>query len=159
MVEGILFSGSFCAIFWLKERGLMPGLTLSNEYISRDEGQHVEGAQMIHELLLEKADQKTVHAIVREAVAIEIEFICDSLPCKLIGINSKTMSEYIKYVANRFLKQFGYDILYPNVTQPFPFMDRICLDGKANFFEVRSSQYNKLAPSTAGQNGDPYADI
>lgn len=155
-VEGIFFSGSFCSIFWLKERGIMPGLTLSNDFISRDEGTHVEGAQKIHELLVKKADQKTVHEIIAEAVELETEFICGALPCRLIGINSTTMTEYIKFVANRLLKQFGYDELYKGVKQPFPFMDRICLDGKSNFFEIRPSQYNKLAKV---DTTDPYAGL
>ncbi len=155
-VEGILFSGSFCSIFWLKERGLLPGLTLSNDFISRDEGLHVEGACEIHKLLIDKADQIVAHEIIREAVELEIEFIVHALPCKLIGINSQTMTEYIKYVANRLMKQFGYDEIYANIKQPFAFMDRIGLDGKSNFFETRPSQYNKLAKVDVG---DPYADI
>lgn len=155
-VEGIFFSGSFCSIFWLKERGLLPGLTLSNDFISRDEGTHVEGAQLIHNLLQIKADQKVVHQIITEAVELEVEFICNALPCKLIGINSTTMTEYIKFVANRLLKQFEYDELFVGIKQPFPFMDRIGLDGKSNFFEIRPSQYNKLAKV---DTIDPYSNL
>lgn len=155
-VEGIFFSGSFCSIFWLKERGLLPGLTLSNDFISRDEGTHVEGAQLIHNLLQIKADQKVVHQIITEAVELEVEFICNALPCKLIGINSITMTEYIKFVANRLLKQFEYDELFVGIKQPFPFMDRIGLDGKSNFFEIRPSQYNKLAKV---DTIDPYSNL
>ncbi len=155
-MEGIFFSGSFCAIFWLKERGILPGLTLSNDFISRDEGLHVECAYEIHSLLQEKATQEAVHMIIREAVDLELEFIINALPCRLIGINSTTMIEYIKYVANRLMKQFGYDDIYASVKQPFPFMDRIGLDGKSNFFETRASQYNKLAKVDVG---DPYDDL
>ncbi len=155
-MEGIFFSGSFCSIFWLKERGLLPGLTLSNDFISRDEGLHVECAYEIHMLLQEKASQADVHTIIQEAVELELEFIINALPCRLIGINSTTMAEYIKYVANRLMKQFGYNDIYVGVKQPFPFMDRIGLDGKSNFFETRASQYNKLAKVDVG---DPYADL
>lgn len=158
-VEGILFSGSFCAIYWLKNRGLLPGFTFSNDFISRDEGLHVEGALTIHNLLYEKADQKIAHEITREAVELEIEFITEALPCRLIGINAGNMKEYIKYVANGQLKLFGYSEIYPNVAQPFPFMDLIRLDSKANFFEKNSSQYKATAPVNSDANIDPYADL
>ena len=155
-IEGIFFSGSFCSIFWLKERGLLPGLALSNDFISRDEGLHLEGAYEIHKLLQVKASQSIVHSIIDEAVKLELEFITVALPCRLIGINATTMTEYIKFVANRMMKQFGYDDIYSGVKQPFPFMDRIGLDGKSNFFETRASQYNKLAKVNVG---DPYEGI
>lgn len=155
-IEGIFFSGSFCSIFWMKGKKLLPGLTLSNDFISRDEGLHVEGAELIHKLLVEKADTAVAHEIIAEAVALEIEFICEALPCKLIGINSNSMTEYIKFVANRLLKQFEYKELFVGIRQPFPFMESIGLDGKNNFFEFRPSQYNKLAKV---DTTDPYDDL
>lgn len=156
-IEGIFFSGSFCSIFWLKERGILPGLTISNDFISRDEGLHVEGAAEIHKLLQVKADQDVVHAMIKEAVELEMEFITASLPCKLIGINSQSMTEYIKYVANRLMKQFNYDDIYTGAANPFPFMDRIGLDGKSNFFENRPTQYNKM--ENEDEDDDSYAAI
>lgn len=156
-MEGIFFSGSFCAIYWLKERGILPGLTLSNDFISRDEGMHVESAIEINNLLYDKADVNTIYEIIREAVALEIEFITEALPCKLIGMNSTMMIEYIKFVANRLIKQYGYNELYTNVSQPFTFMDRIGLDGKSNFFEKRPSEYNKLASEESEE--DPYSNL
>lgn len=155
-IEGIFFSGAFCSIFWMKERGMLKGLTLSNDFISRDEGLHVSTAEEIHKLLRVKASEDVAHAIIKDAVDLEIKFICEALPCKLIGINSKNMTEYIKYVANRLLKQFNYNIVYENIKQPFAFMDRIALDSKSNFFELRPSQYNKLETSV---DVDPYGDI
>ena len=144
-IEGIFFSGAFCSIFWMKEQGKLKGLTMSNDFISRDEGLHVESAVEIHKLLQEKADQKIVHNIIKEAVTLEIEFICVALPCNLLGINAKLMTQYIKYIANRLMLQFGYSIIYENISQPFSFMDRIGLDSKSNFFETKPTQYNKLA--------------
>lgn len=156
-MEGVFFSGSFCAIYWLKERGILPGLTSSNDFISRDEGMHVASAVEIHKLLQERIDEKTLHEILRDAVDLETEFIVESLPCRLIGMNSTMMSEYIKFVANRLAKLFDCGEIYPHVSQPFTFMDRIGLDGKSNFFECRSSDYNKL-PSESN-NVDAYADL
>jgi ribonucleoside-diphosphate reductase subunit M2 len=157
-IEGVFFSGAFCAIYWLKERGILPGLTLSNDFISRDEGLHVEGAVEIHKLLKEPIDVETLHSIIADAVKLEIEFITEALPCKLIGMNASNMAEYIRYVANRLVKQYGYPELYPKATQPFTFMDRIGLESKSNFFEKRPSEYNKLAAEVT--NGvDPYADL
>ena len=156
IVEGIFFSGAFCSIFWLKERGVMKGLTLSNDFISRDEGTHVDGACLIYSLLNYKTDVEIAHEIIADAVRLETEFICEALPCRLIGINSGSMTEYIKFVANRLLKQFGFDELFDGVKQPFPFMDRIGLDGKSNFFEIRPSQYNKLARV---ETSDPYEGL
>lgn len=140
-VEGIFFSGSFCAIFWLKKRGLMPGLAFSNELISRDEGLHQEFAVLLHSLLNTKCD--CVQEIVRDAVTIEKEFIIDALPCRLIGMDSVSMSTYIEYVADRLLLQLGCKPIW-NVTNPFDFMESISLDGKTNFFEKRVGEYNKI---------------
>jgi len=142
-VEGIFFSGSFCAIFWLKKRGLMPGLAFSNELISRDEGLHLEFAVELFGMLNKKPSAIRIHQIVTEAVTIEKEFILDALPCRLIGMNSDLMSTYIEYVADRFLKQLGYAVLY-GTHNPFDFMENISLDGKTNFFEKRVGDYGKL---------------
>lgn len=142
IVEGIFFSGSFCAIFWLKDRKLMPGLTFSNELISRDEGLHTEFAVLLYSMLNNRLSEDIVHNIVDEAVNIEIEFITSSLPCNLIGMNSDLMTEYIKYVGNRLLVQLGYNKLY-NAHNPFDFMEKISLEGKGNFFEKRIAEYSK----------------
>lgn len=141
-VEGIFFSGSFCAIFWLKKRGLMPGLTSSNELISRDEGMHTEFAVEIYSMLVNKLNQDTVHEIIKEAVEIEKEFIIDSIPCRLIGMNSDLMAEYIEFVADRLIVQLGYDKIYGS-KNPFDFMEMISLEGKTNFFEKRVMDYSK----------------
>lgn len=140
-VEGIFFSGAFCSIFWLKERGIMPGLTLSNEFISRDESLHTEFAILLYSLLPEKLDKDIVLSIIQEAVDIEEEFIIDSIPCNLLGMNNKLMRQYIQFVADRLIIQLGYDPVY-NVNNPFTFMDRISLTNKTNFFEhTRQSEY------------------
>jgi ribonucleoside-diphosphate reductase beta chain len=142
VVEGIFFSGSFCAIFWLKERGLMPGLTFSNELISRDEGMHCEFAVMLHKKLkYTQITQETAHAIFREAVEIENEFINDSIPCKLIGMNADAMNQYIKFIADFWLTRLGFDKIY-NVKNPFQFMERISMASKGSFFETRISDYS-----------------
>jgi ribonucleotide reductase beta subunit family protein with ferritin-like domain len=141
-VEGIFFSGAFCAIFWLKERGVMPGLCISNEFISRDESLHTEFACMLYSMLNNKLSQDVIHEIVSDAVQIESGFITEALSCKLLGMNADLMKQYIKFVADRLLVQLGYEKLY-NVRNPFHFMDRICLDGKVNFFEHRESNYSK----------------
>ena len=141
-VEGIFFSGSFCAIFWLKKRGLMPGLSFSNELISRDEGLHQEFAVALYHHLQSKLDQETVHAIVKSALEIEREFIVDALPCRLIGMDSDQMTQYIQFVADRLLVQLGYAKLW-NVENPFDFMETISLEGKTNFFEKRVGDYSK----------------
>ena len=148
-VEGILFSGSFCAIFWLKKRGLMPGLGFSNELISRDEGLHLEFAVALFHYLKFKPSTDIVHAIILEAVDNEREFILDSIPCDLIGMNKNLMSQYIEYVADRLLKQLGYSIMF-NSKNPFSFMENISLAGKTNFFEKRVGEYAK-----AGVMADP----
>jgi ribonucleoside-diphosphate reductase beta chain len=142
IVEGIFFSGAFCAIFWLKERGLMPGLTVSNEFIARDEGLHTDFACALYEEIERKVPKAKVHKIIREAVKIEKEFITKSLPCDLIGMNAKLMSQYIEFVADRLSTQLGYGKIY-SATNPFDFMERISLEGKDNFFEKRVSTYAK----------------
>lgn len=147
-VEGIFFSGSFCAIFWLKKRGLMPGLCFSNELISRDEGLHLEFALELFKLLKRKPSQDVVKDIVREAVAIEKAFILEALPCSLIGMNSEKMSDYIEYVSDRLLKQAGFDKIW-NTQNPFDFMENISLDGKTNFFEKRVGDYGKIDDATS----------
>jgi ribonucleotide reductase beta subunit family protein with ferritin-like domain/glutaredoxin len=142
-VEGIFFSGSFCAIYWLKKRGLMPGLTFSNELISRDEGLHQEFALELFKMLRHKPSGHVLQAIVREAVSIEKEFIIDALPCSLIGMNAQKMSEYIEYVSDRLLKQVGHQPVF-NSKNPFEFMELISLEGKTNFFEKRVGDYGKV---------------
>jgi len=139
-VEGIFFSGAFCAIFWLKQRGLMPGLTLSNEFIARDEGLHTEFACLLYSKIQNRLTKQKAHKIIREAVKIEKQFITKSLPCELIGMNAKLMSQYIEFVADRLLLQLGYPKAY-NSQNPFDFMERISLENKDNFFEKRTSTY------------------
>ena len=142
-VEGIFFSGSFCSIFWLKKRGLMPGLCFSNELISRDEGLHQEFAVELFKLFRNKPSTETLHTIIKEAVEIEKGFILDALPCNLIGMNSDKMSEYIEYVSDRLLKQIGQPPIWGS-KNPFDFMENISLDGKTNFFEKRVGDYGKM---------------
>jgi ribonucleoside-diphosphate reductase beta chain len=141
-VEGIFFSGAFCAIFWLKQRGLMPGLTLSNEFIARDEGLHTEFACLMYSKLQNKLPKATAHKIIRDAVKIEKFFITKAIPCEMIGMNAKLMTQYIEFVADRLLQQLGYPKAY-STQNPFPFMERISLEGKDNFFEKRVSTYGK----------------
>jgi ribonucleotide reductase beta subunit family protein with ferritin-like domain len=142
-VEGIFFSGSFCAIFWLKKRGLMPGLSFSNELISRDEGLHQEFAVTLYHNLQTKLDDDTMFQIVREALEIESEFITEALPCKLIGMDSDSMREYLKFVASRLLKQLGCAQHTIAAENPFDWMENISLEGKTNFFEKRVGDYSK----------------
>jgi ribonucleoside-diphosphate reductase beta chain len=144
-VEGIFFSGAFCAIYWLKKRGLMPGLTFSNELISRDEGLHTLFAVALYHTG-QSIPAEQIHALIGEAVEIEKEFICDALPCSLIGMNSKLMSQYIEFVADRLVVQLGAPKLY-NATNPFDFMDLISLEGKTNFFEKKVSEYSRPVDS------------
>lgn len=139
-VEGIFFSGAFCSIFWLKKRGLMPGLTFSNELISRDEALHTEFAILLYSKLLRKVQKNKVYEIIKEAVEIEKEFITDALPCKLIGMNSTLMQQYIEFIADRLAVQLGYDKIY-NSSNPFNFMELISVESKTNFFEKRVSEY------------------
>jgi len=142
IVEGIFFSGSFCAIYWLKKRGLMPGLTFSNELISKDEGMHCEFACLLYEMIKNKVNQNTVEEIFMEAIEIEKEFITESIPCALIGMNAKMMKQYIEYVADRLLLQLGYEKIW-KVENPFDFMELISLRPKTNFFELRVGEYAK----------------
>lgn len=141
-VEGIFFSGSFASIFWLKKRGLMPGLTFSNELISRDEGLHTDFACLLFSHMNHRPDPKLVQDIIVEAVGIEQEFLTDALPCGLLGMNSKLMCEYIEFVADRLLVALGNKKYY-NATNPFDFMESISLAGKTNFFEKRVGDYQK----------------
>ena len=143
-VEGIFFSGSFCAIFWLKKRGLMPGLTFSNELISRDEGLHTDFAILMHHMQKDKPSEEIVHKMIKEAYQIENNFIINSIPCNLIGMNSELMGQYIKFVADRLLLQLGYNPLF-NVKNPFDFMELISLRPKSNFFEIRVGEYAKAS--------------
>ena len=139
-VEGIFFSGAFCSIYWLKKRGLMPGLTFSNELISRDEALHTEFAVLLYSKLQNKLSKETVQTIIKEAVDIEKDFIISALPCRLIGMNCDSMSKYIEYVADRLSLQLGCDKIY-NTQNPFDFMEMISIEGKTNFFEKRVSEY------------------
>jgi ribonucleoside-diphosphate reductase subunit M2 len=141
-VEGILFSGSFCAIYWLKKRGLMPGLTFSNELISRDEGLHAEFASLLYNMLQNKLPDAVVHDMIRGAVAAERQFICEALSCDLIGMNNELMTKYIEFVADRLLVSLGHPKLY-NAVNPFDWMELISLQGKTNFFEKRVGEYQK----------------
>ncbi|MCO5949667.1 ribonucleoside-diphosphate reductase small subunit [Mucilaginibacter flavidus] len=141
-VEGIFFSGSFCSIFWLKKRGLMPGLTFSNELISRDEGMHCEFACLLYRMLDNKLSKEAATAIITDAVEIEKEFVTDALPVNLIGMNAKMMGQYIEFVADRWLGELGYDKVY-GASNPFDFMEMISLQGKTNFFEKRVGDYQK----------------
>ena len=149
-VEGIFFSGAFCSIFWLKKRGLMPGLTFSNELISRDEALHTEFAILLYSKLQKKINKNRIYEIIKEAVEIEKEFICEALPCRLIGMNSNLMSQYIEFVADRLSLQLGYDKIY-NTANPFEFMELISVESKTNFFEKRVSEY-ALATKTKDDN-------
>jgi len=155
-VEGILFSGSFCAIYWLKKRGLMPGLTFSNELISRDEGLHTEFACLLYGMLQNKLPDEVVHNIIKGAVAAERRFICDALSCDLIGMNNELMTKYIEFVADRLLTALGHPKLF-NATNPFDWMELISLQGKTNFFEKRVGEYQKagVMASTAESNDGP----
>lgn len=142
-VEGIFFSGSFCSIFWLKKRGLMPGLTFSNELISRDEGLHCDFACLLYtKHMINKLPKETIQSIITNAVEIEKEFVTDALPVKLIGMNADMMGQYIEFVADRLLMELGNPKVY-NVSNPFDFMDMINLQGKTNFFEKRVGEYQK----------------
>ncbi len=144
-VEGIFFSGSFCSIFWLKKRGLMPGLSFSNELISRDEGLHCDFACLLYTRYIQnKLSEEKVKQIITDAVAIEKEFVVDAIPVKLIGMNADLMCQYIEFVADRLLVALGYSKVY-NATNPFDFMEMISLQGKTNFFEKRVSEYKKAA--------------
>lgn len=150
-VEGIFFSGSFCSIFWLKKRGLMPGLTFSNELISRDEGLHCEFACLLYSMLQNKLTQEEVYAIVTDAVTIEKQFITEALPVNLIGMNAQLMQQYIEFVADRWISELGYEKLY-HTGNPFDFMEMISLQGKTNFFEKRVGDYQKAGVMSGKDN-------
>ncbi|KAK5575207.1 hypothetical protein RB653_010463 [Dictyostelium firmibasis] len=150
-VEGIFFSGSFCSIFWLKKRGLMPGLTFSNELISRDEGLHCDFACLLYTKLQRKLDPKVIETMIRDAVACEKEFICDSLPVDLIGMNSRSMSQYIEFCADRLVVSLGYKKIF-NSSNPFEWMEMISLQRKSNFFEGKVAEYAKTGVAIQGNN-------
>lgn len=147
-VEGIFFSGSFCSIFWLKKRGLMPGLSFSNELISRDEGLHCEFACLLYSMLSNKLSQESVTEIIADAVRIEKEFITEALPVRLIGMNADLMKQYIEFVADRWISALGYPKIF-NATNPFDFMEMISLQGKTNFFEKRVGDYQKAGVTSS----------
>lgn len=144
IVEGIFFSGSFCAIFWIKKKNLMPGLCDSNELIARDEGMHTDFAILLYSMIENKIDKKIVYEMFKEAVLIEKEFICESLPCSLLGMNSTLMSQYIEFVSDRLLESLSYNKLWGTVN-PFDFMESMSVEGKTNFFESRPTQYQKAS--------------
>ena len=151
-VEGIFFSGSFCAIFWMKKRGLMPGLCFSNELIARDEGLHTDFATLLYAKLVQRLSEAKVHAIIADAVAAEKEFITEALPVSLIGMNAALMARYIEFVADRLLLALGYAKLY-GTPNPFDWMELISLEGKTNFFEKRVAEYQKSGViATAGDD-------
>ena len=158
VVEGIFFSGSFCAIFWLKKRGLMPGLTFSNELISRDEGMHCDFACLLYGMLENKLTDAELHAIIGEAVVHEKEFVCEALSVDLIGMNSKLMSQYIEFCADRLLVALNAPKLY-NATNPFDWMELISLQGKTNFFERRVSEYQKAGVMSSVAKNNSSDDI
>lgn len=155
-VEGIFFSGAFCSIYWMKKRGLMPGLTFSNELISRDEALHCEFAILLYSKLVKKMSKAKFNELIKEAVEIECEFICEALPCRLIGMNSQLMSQYIQFVADRLCLQMGYDKIY-NATNPFDFMELISLESKTNFFEKKVDSY-ALANKTKSNDVFEFTD-
>ena len=157
VVEGIFFSSSFASIYWIKKRGLMPGLTLSNEFISRDEALHCEFAILLYSKLQKKLSKKKIHEIVAEAASIEKKFITESIPCKMIGMNAELMCQYIEFVADRLLVQLGYDKIYDAVN-PFDFMELISIESKVNFFERTNSQY-ALANKTVDAGFDLDSDF
>ena len=153
-VEGIFFSGSFCSIFWLKKRGLMPGLSFSNELISRDEGLHCDFACLIYNNHVKnKLPKETIMKMISDAVEIEKEFVTDALPVGLIGMNSDLMCEYIEFVADRLLMELNCEKLY-NAKNPFDFMEMISLQGKTNFFEKRVGEYQKAGVMNDGNTDD-----
>ena len=158
-VEGILFSGSFCSIFWLKKRGLMPGLAFANELISRDEGLHRDFACLLYRNhIKEKLSVERVHEIIKEAVDVEKEFILEALPVRLIGMNSEHMSQYIEFVADHLLRELGVSTIY-NVENPFLFMDMISIEGKTNFFERKVSEYQKANVASKDEVGQDVFDL
>jgi ribonucleotide reductase beta subunit family protein with ferritin-like domain len=157
-VEGIFFSGAFCSIYWMKKRGLMPGLTFSNELISRDEALHTEFAVLLYKKLQKQLEKAQINEIIKEAVELEKEFICEALPCRLIGMNASLMSQYIEFVADRLIVQLGYDKIY-NATNPFDFMEMISIEGKTNFFEKRVGEYALATKEIKGDEFDFNSDF
>lgn len=155
IVEGVFFSGSFCAIFWVKEKGKMPGLCFSNELISRDEAMHVEFAVLLYSYIRDRVPPETVRDMMRDAVSVEKNFIVDSLPCALLGMNSDLMGTYIEFVADRLLVQLGYDKVF-QARNPFPFMERISIETKSNFFEARVGEYAKANVATNADHASIY---
>ena len=151
IVEGVFFSGSFCAIYWLKKRGLMPGLTFSNELISKDEGMHCEFAILLYSMIKNRVDESVVYEIFKEAVEIEKEFITESIPCAMIGMNADLMKKYIEFVSDRLIVQLGYNRLW-NTENPFDFMELISLRPKSNFFELRVGEYAKSKIAESSNN-------
>jgi ribonucleotide reductase beta subunit family protein with ferritin-like domain len=151
-IEGLFFSSSFASIYWIKKRGLMPGLTFSNELISRDEALHTEFAILLYRKLVKKLNKKRVLEIIQEAVEIEKEFITEALPCRLIGMNAKLMTQYIEFVADRLSVQLGYDKIY-NSSNPFDFMELISIESKVNFFERTNAEY---ALANKSMDGDVF---
>lgn len=143
IIEGIFFSGSFCAIYWLKQQNIFPGLTMANEFIARDEGMHCEFACLLYSKIVNRIPQETIHDMIREAVIIEKEFIINSLPCKLIGINSDLMSTYIEFIADNLVNDLGYKKIYGS-KNPFGFIENINIEIKNNFFENRTTNYQKI---------------
>jgi ribonucleotide reductase beta subunit family protein with ferritin-like domain len=139
-IEGIFFSSSFASIYWIKKRGLMPGLTFSNELISRDEALHTEFAVLLYNKLVKKLNKKRIYEIIQEAVEIEKEFITEAIPCRMIGMNANLMTQYIEFVADRLIVQLGYDKIY-NTSNPFDFMELISIESKVNFFERTNAEY------------------
>ena len=158
VVEGIFFSGAFCAIYWLKKRNLLSGLTFSNELISRDEALHTECAVLLYSKLERKINKKRVHEIIQEAVEIETEFITEALPCRLIGMNSITMGQYIRFVADRLSVQLGCGKIYDEVN-PYDFMEMISVEGKTNFFEKRVGEYALATKTTCADMWDLDGDF
>ena len=153
IVEGVFFSGAFCSIFWLKKRGLCPGLCFANEQISKDEGMHTDFAVLLYtKYISNKLSKERICEIFTEAVDIECEFITESLPVSLIGMNADLMKQYIKFCANRLIVELGYDKLYPDVANPFDWMNMISLQGKTNFFEKRVSDYSMAKVGESSEN-------
>jgi len=157
IVEGLFFSGSFCAIYWLKQRNPLKALSQANELIARDEGMHTEFACLLYSMLQNKLAEEEVQNMIKEAVTIEKEFICESLPCKMIGMNSDLMCQYIEYVADHLLGMLGYNKIY-NSTNPFIFMEMISVDNKTNFFESKTSEYQKSSVINQGKTAVSFTD-
>lgn len=160
LVEGIFFSGAFCSIYWLREeKKKMFGLAEGNDFIARDEGLHTDFACLLYRYIVNRVSQERFAEILRDAVEVEIEFITDALPCKLLGINAKMMIEYIKFIANRITKQLNYEVVYPGAKQPFGFMNKILLENSTNFFEHQVSEYKKNVHQVTNNSDDIFQDL